>query len=174
MSYHPRLAIQVGLVLLAVAACQRPSSEQRASPGSGATAENQVVEHPAGGSPASPADASTEAENGDAAISGEPGSLEEPMRITNGVQPPRRLAGSAVDLHKANCLGRTRWRSPIIVEAVVTQEGRVSNIRMLKPAPVCIEEYLRSTFSQWRFEPATHLGVPVSVYHTLTVHIHLQ
>jgi TonB family protein len=59
----------------------------------------------------------------------------------------------------------------VIVEAVISREGRVCATRVLKGD----EEVARAVVAalvQWRFEPATLHGKPVAVYYTLTANFH--
>ncbi len=69
---------------------------------------------------------------------------------------------------------RVRITQPLyIYEAVITIDGTVSNLRLLR-GPTSEEPYIsferafREAFAQWRYRPATLYGRPVPVHLTLT------
>jgi protein TonB len=65
------------------------------------------------------------------------------------------------------------WGFPIL-EAVIDEEGRVQNLRLLKPVHPCLEQSILPAIRQWRFKPGTLNGKPVPVIYNLTVHIHYR
>lgn len=58
----------------------------------------------------------------------------------------------------------------IIVEVVVSLEGKVARARVLRAPPIeGLSTALVESLRQWRFEPARLKGAPVAVYYTLTL-----
>jgi TonB family protein len=63
----------------------------------------------------------------------------------------------------------------VIVEAVIDQSGRVSEVALLKSLTPGVDEAALDSISQWTFEPATlEDGTPVPVYYTLASNFDLQ
>lgn len=69
---------------------------------------------------------------------------------------------------------RARIQGTVIVETIVDSAGRVTPLRVLKSLPMGLSEAAVDAVSQWRFEPATLHGLPVSVYFTLTVRFEIK
>jgi protein TonB len=69
---------------------------------------------------------------------------------------------------------RTRTQGVVIVEAIIDGTGRVTDVRVIKPLPMGLSESAVEAVRQWRFEPATLNGRPLSVYFTLQVDFKLQ
>jgi TonB family protein len=61
-----------------------------------------------------------------------------------------------------------------VLEAVISENGTVESVRMLKPTDPKLEDLLLDAVKQWRFRPAMKDGKPVRVYYTLTLNIHWQ
>jgi TonB family protein len=58
----------------------------------------------------------------------------------------------------------------VIVEAVITAEGRIARARVLRaPKIERLQEALTESLREWRFRPALLENKPVAVYYTLTV-----
>jgi TonB family protein len=58
----------------------------------------------------------------------------------------------------------------VIVEVVITSEGKVAQARVLRALPVeGLSAAIVASLRQWRFEPARLKGEPVAVYYTLTL-----
>lgn len=63
-------------------------------------------------------------------------------------------------------------RKHLIVEAVISAEGKVARARVLRAAEIEIPAAsLVAALREWRFQPARLDGKPVAVYYTLTVPI---
>jgi D-alanyl-D-alanine endopeptidase (penicillin-binding protein 7) len=62
----------------------------------------------------------------------------------------------------------------VTVEAVITDEGVVDEIRVLRSPDERLSASAVEAISQWTFEPALCDGNPVSVYYILTVKFHLK
>jgi TonB family protein len=67
-----------------------------------------------------------------------------------------------------------RIQGPVVLEAIITTEGRVEELRVLSsPSPLLSESAL-SAVSRWRYLPATLNGRPVTVFLTVTVDFKLH
>lgn len=62
----------------------------------------------------------------------------------------------------------------VILEAVIDKQGRVSNVRVLKPMSMGLDDEAVAAVKDWVFEPAKLGNRPVSVYYTLTVNFQIQ
>jgi len=72
-------------------------------------------------------------------------------------------------------LGRkSGTQGAVIVEAINDEQGRVTNVRVLRGLPMGLDQAAVDAIQQWRFRPATLQGQPVKVYYTLTVNFTIQ
>jgi outer membrane biosynthesis protein TonB len=94
------------------------------------------------------------------------------MRVGGDVSAPVEISREPIhltDLPKQYTLGLC------ILEAVVTEKGTVTRVRVLRPNPVpqrCqtwVAEAVRAVTLN-RYKPATYKGRPVAVYIVFTVH----
>ena len=68
----------------------------------------------------------------------------------------------------------TLGRDFVVVEAVLSPQGRVARARVLMAAKTPgLNQPLVEALSKWRFEPARLEGEPVAVYYTLTVQLEI-
>jgi protein TonB len=49
-----------------------------------------------------------------------------------------------------------KYQGIVVVNIVVASDGRVHNIRLLRPLGMGLDEIARATVQTWRFRPATH------------------
>lgn len=56
-----------------------------------------------------------------------------------------------------------RKNSKVRVSFVVTPDGSVANIRLVKSSETELDSFARSAVSKWKFAPATKAGKPVAV-----------
>ena len=89
------------------------------------------------------------------------------MRVGAGVTEPVELSHQMPD-----------WRSlehlrpgVAMFEAVVSAEGVVTSVRVLRSQSRQLDALLMQAIRQWRYKPATYKGQPVSVYLTITVNL---
>jgi protein TonB len=61
----------------------------------------------------------------------------------------------------------------VIVEAVIGIDGRVTDARVLRSAPL-LDEAALTAVRQWRYRPTLLGGVPVAVVLTVTVNFTLK
>lgn len=69
---------------------------------------------------------------------------------------------------------KARIQGVVIVQAVVTKEGDVQEVKVLKGLPMGLDQAAAEAVKKWRFKPATLNGKPVDVYYNLTVNFTLQ
>ena len=69
---------------------------------------------------------------------------------------------------------KTRTQGPVILQAILDEEGRVSELKVLRGLPMGLTERAVEAVRTWRYEPATLDGRPVEVYMTITVIFKLQ
>ena len=69
---------------------------------------------------------------------------------------------------------KTRTQGPVILQAILDEEGRVSELKVLKGLPMGLTERAVEAVRTWRYEPARLDGRPVEVYMTITVIFTLQ
>ena len=95
-----------------------------------------------------------------------------PYRIGGDVAPPHVL--DRVPPRYTDAARAARVQGIVIVEAIIDEEGKVRNTRVLKGLPMGLDQAAVDAVAQWRFEPATRLGQPVSVYFILTVNFKVE
>jgi TonB family protein len=98
--------------------------------------------------------------------------LDGALVYHQGPAPPKLLHRTAVHVPAGP---GTLPRGAVIVEAVISREGRVVKARVLKAPkieglPNAVVESLR----EWRFEPARLAATPVAVYYVLTLKLDPQ
>jgi len=91
---------------------------------------------------------------------------EHPFRVGGDVTAPVLLDGPKPRYTDAAI--RARFEGKVILEAVIDEQGRVVQARVLKPLPLGLNRAALDAVKSWRFKPATYFGHPVKVYYTLT------
>jgi len=92
----------------------------------------------------------------------------EPRVLRAGMKPP--VVVSRVDPRYTESARKVGLQGVVIVEAVIDEHGRVTNVKVLRGLPLGLEEAAVAAVKQWRFDPATTLdGRPVKVYYNLTI-----
>ena len=69
---------------------------------------------------------------------------------------------------------QARIQGVVIVQAIIDCRGVVTDVNVLQGLPLGLTEAAVAAIIQWRFEPATVDGRPVSVFFNLTVNFRLQ
>jgi len=95
----------------------------------------------------------------------------EPYTIGGDVTAPKKISGPSLEeLNDLLHHRRFRWGA-CILSSVVTREGKVEQVELLKPERVSseVEDVLVRTLEGYRFEPATKDGQPVAVRYNLTI-----
>lgn len=109
-----------------------------------------------------------------------PESAEQPPRR---VTPPKDTAGPPVTRPEVVSTRLPEYTIParqarvagtVILEAVITDRGRVIQTKVLKGLPFGLDMASIDAVCDWTFKPATLLGKPVPVYYVLTVNFQPQ
>lgn len=90
------------------------------------------------------------------------GAVSRPVQLTG--QPPRYTKIAI----------RARLEGTVVVEAVIDERGRVSNVRVLRGLPMGLDKAAVDAVQDWTFEPAKLGGRSVKVRYSLTVKFQLQ
>ena len=69
---------------------------------------------------------------------------------------------------------RAGVQGTVIVEAIIDEQGRVTNVRLIRGLPMGLDRAAVEAIQQWHFKPAMSGGRPVKVYYTLTVNFTIQ
>ncbi len=94
-----------------------------------------------------------------------------PMSVSgNVVAPVKIFAPQPQYTEEAR---QARIQGVVIVQTIIDCQGFVTEINVVKGLPLGLTEATVSAISQWRFEPATLNGRPISVYYNLTVNFRL-
>ncbi len=103
-------------------------------------------------------------------LGGIPG--EEPMRIGGEVKEPIEI--SRVKPQYPEAARKARMQGVVILEAIITKDGSVSDVRILRGINPLLDNAAMRAVQQWKYKPATFNGRPVPVYLTVTVTFTLQ
>jgi protein TonB len=96
----------------------------------------------------------------------------EPIRVFGAVTRPVIIDGPQPRYTEA---GRHAGvQGTVIVEAVINEQGRVTDVQILKTLPMGLDQAAVDAVRSWRFKPATLAGKAVKVFYTLTVNFTLQ
>jgi TonB family protein len=69
---------------------------------------------------------------------------------------------------------KSRVTGTVIVEAIIDEQGDVTNARVLKGLPMGLDQAALDAITTWKFKPATLEGHPVKVYYVLTVNFQVD
>jgi TonB family protein len=90
------------------------------------------------------------------------------LHVGGDVKPPKIKA--RVDLKwPANLRLPFRELNPIMVEAVITESGDVTDPTIISLAHPELDPLVLAAVQQWKYEPARRRGKPVAVFLTITV-----
>ncbi|HKH45864.1 MAG TPA: energy transducer TonB [Thermoanaerobaculia bacterium] len=97
---------------------------------------------------------------------------DEILTVGGAVTRPALLSGSAPRYPKIAQHARIEGR--VILQAVIDERGRVTDVRVLQGLPMGLDQAAVETVRNWTFEPAKLQGRAVKVYYTLTVDFRLK
>jgi TonB family protein len=101
-----------------------------------------------------------------------PASARTPLTAGGEIHPPELL--HRVEPAYPEALRRDRIEGVVVLEAVVTEEGEVTDLRVVSSTRRELEEPALTAVRQWRYRPATYQGRPVRVYLTITTNFRLR
>ena len=94
-----------------------------------------------------------------------------PVRVGFGVRPPQKTHN--VDPVYSSIAQAARVQGVVIIEATISEQGRVINARVLRSLPL-LDQSALDAVRQWEFTPSLVNGVPVPVIMTVTVNFTLS
>ena len=95
-----------------------------------------------------------------------------PLHLTAAITPP--VAISKVQPRYTEPARRAGLQGVVVVEAVVDEQGRVTDARILRGLPMGLDRAAIEAIQQWKFRPALLENRPVKVYFILTANFTLQ
>jgi TonB family protein len=95
-----------------------------------------------------------------------------PYRVSGDVTRPEILSSTRPIY--TEIARRSRVTGTVIVEAVIDEQGNVTDTRVLKGLPMGLSEAAVEAIKSWVFKPATLKGRPVPVYYVLTVNFQID
>jgi protein TonB len=95
----------------------------------------------------------------------------KPIRVGGRVQEPRKLR--SVNPIYPEAARDARIEGVVILECLISPQGRVSEIKVLRGVPL-LEEAAVDAVRQWVYTPTLMDGVPVPVLLTVTVHFGIR
>lgn len=90
-----------------------------------------------------------------------------PLRLSVGMTRPEPI--HKVEPRYTQAAQRAGVQGSVLVEAVIDEQGRVTDVRVLHGLPLGLDRNAVEAIQQWRFKPALRGDKPVKVYFTLTV-----
>lgn len=93
---------------------------------------------------------------------------EEPVNV------PKPVLIHRVNPEYPDVARKSRVQGIVILEAVITKEGTVENVKVLRGVHPLLDQAAVNAVKQWRYKPATLNGKPVRVHSTVTVNFKLK
>src|SRR5215472_6357859 len=102
-----------------------------------------------------------------------PGTGEgEPLRVGGDVKPPQLIQKPEPSYPEA--ARKARMEGVVILEAIITAQGTVEDVKVLKSVNPLLDASAVRAVQQWKYKPATLNGRAVRVYLTVTVTFNLH
>ena len=95
-----------------------------------------------------------------------------PRRVFGAVKRPEFLSGPQP--RYTETARKAGVQGVVILEAVIDEQGRVTDLKVLKGLPMGLDKSAVEAVSQWRYKPATLENRAVKVIFNLTVNFQLQ
>jgi protein TonB len=96
----------------------------------------------------------------------------EPLRVGGDVKAP--VLQSRIEPQYPEAARKARMEGVVILEAIITAEGSVEDVRVLKSVNPLLDASAVRAVQQWKYKPATLGGRAVRVYLTVTVTFRLN
>lgn len=100
------------------------------------------------------------------------GGGDEPLRVGGDVKAP--VLSSRVEPQYPEAARKARMEGVVILEAIITADGNVEDVRVLKSVNPLLDASAVRAVGQWKYKPATLNGRAVRVYLTVTVTFRLN
>jgi protein TonB len=102
-----------------------------------------------------------------------PGTGEgEPLRVGGDVKPPQVISKAEPTYPEA--ARKARMEGIVILEAIITAQGNVEDVKVLKSVNPLLDASAVRAVQQWKYKPATLNGRAVRVYLTVTITFNLH
>ena len=101
-----------------------------------------------------------------------PGTGDEPLRVGGDVKAPQLI--NRVEPSYPEAARKARMEGVVILEAIITANGNVEEVKVLKSVNPLLDAAATRAVQQWRYRPATLNGRAVRVYLTVTVTFNLH
>jgi protein TonB len=101
-----------------------------------------------------------------------PGTGDEPLRVGGDVKAPQLL--QKIEPAYPEAARKARMEGVVILEAIITAEGSVQEVKVLKSVNPLLDASAVRAVGQWKYRPATLNGRAVRVYLTVTVTFNLH
>lgn len=95
----------------------------------------------------------------------------EPVRVGGSIRPPVKIR-DAQPVYPSMAI-TARIEGIVIIDATIGTDGRVLDVRLLRPLPF-LDQAALDAVRQWQFTPTLLNGVPVPVLMTVTVRFTLK
>lgn len=96
-----------------------------------------------------------------------PPASDGPVHVLGAIVPPEAIHAPRPTYPEA--ARRARRQGTVILLATIDEEGRVTDLSVLRGEPLGLTEAALAAVRRWRFRPATLADRPVAVYYHLTV-----
>jgi protein TonB len=101
-----------------------------------------------------------------------PGTGDEPLRVGGDVKAPQLV--NRVEPSYPEAARKARMEGVVILEAIITANGNVEDVKVLKSVNPLLDSAATRAVQQWKYRPATLNGRAVRVYLTVTVTFNLH
>ena len=101
-----------------------------------------------------------------------PGTGDEPLRVGGDVKAPQLI--NRVEPSYPEAARKARMEGVVILEAIITANGNVEDVKVLKSVNPLLDAAATRAVQQWKYRPATLNGRAVRVYLTVTVTFNLH
>jgi len=95
-----------------------------------------------------------------------------PLRVGGDVKAP--ILKERVEPVYPEPARKARMQGVVIIEAIITADGTVADVKVLKSVNPLLDAAAERAVSKWTYRPATLSGRAVSVYLTVTVNFQLH
>jgi TonB family protein len=92
--------------------------------------------------------------------------------VGGDVKPPKVKSRVEPEYNEVARAGRVT--GTVLLEAIVTKQGGIQILRVIRPLGYGLEENAAEALSQWVFEPGTRMGQPVDVLLDIEVNFNLR